>query len=113
MKYIIIPLTIVFMALSIIPVKAQERRSQRHRDLPDSIVGTIKDVRRDMFTIYDESEKEDKSFVYVLANDALVPGNRVRIFFNTSTGSVTLIKKMTHLEFNKAGQNLGYIYNAK
>ncbi len=77
---------------------------------PDSIVGTISAVGRDTLEVYDEGEKRTKRFVYLFNGVQFITGERVRIFFNSSSGAIELIKKVTPLEYEKGVRNLGYLY---
>lgn len=71
--------------------------------------GIIKDIKRNTIVIYDEQERELRSFVYVSGDikDFQI-GERVRIYYTLPGNIAETVKKMTPLEYKKEGQNLGY-----
>jgi len=71
------------------------------------ITGTIEKITRNAIEIRDENDKVLKRFIY-FDNDVAI-GDRVRIQYEPSSSQITLLKKMTKLEYKKDGQNLGYI----
>ncbi|HOW35241.1 MAG TPA: hypothetical protein PL155_02345 [Candidatus Omnitrophota bacterium] len=71
--------------------------------------GVIKDIKRNTITIYDEEERELRSFIYVSSDiKEFQAGERVRIYYTLPGNIAEVVKKMTPLEYKKEGQNLGY-----
>ena len=71
------------------------------------ITGTVEKIGRNTLEIRDENDKVLKRFVYFASDVQL--GDRVRARYEPASLRITLLKKMTKLEYKKDGQNLGYI----
>ena len=78
------------------------------RDRDEMVIGTIQSVDRNTLNIYDETEKVVKRLVYLDYSQPFHKGDRVRAYYRTDGNVVTVIKKVTLLEYSKNGQNLGY-----
>ena len=109
MKKIMVLICFMLAVLSR-PVLADDDGRFFHRlRVPDTLVGRITGVSRDMLEVFDEDEKTTKQLVYVLNRGQFAVGDRVKIFFNTATGAIDVIKKMTPVEYRR-DQNAGYLF---
>lgn len=82
-------------------------RSTNNNPMFFVITGTVEKMTLNALEIRDENDKQLKRFVY-FDTDVQV-GDRVRAQYDPSSLRITLLKKMTKLEYKKDGQNLGYI----
>jgi hypothetical protein len=89
---------------------------KRNFFLPDglaTLTGTIQDKRLNTLDIYDEKNKDIKSFIYTGNSDDFKKGDRIRIYYTWQTNIIQDIRPMTRLEYHSNGQNLGDIYRSK
>lgn len=75
------------------------------------VTGIVEKVSINALEIWDENDKIVKRYVY-FGRDVEV-GQRVRVHYDPASLRIDRLKKMTTLEYQKDGQNLGYIFQQK
>ena len=75
------------------------------------VTGTVEKITVNALDIRDESDKQLRRFIY-FGSEAAV-GDRVRVRFEPYSRRIEMLKKMTKLEYNPEGQNLGYIFKGE
>jgi hypothetical protein len=101
--------TLAFILIFGQPALCAAQVDLSRRIMDDWAVGTIQRLSRNTIEILDEDLNGPHRFVFLGSGQDLHVGDRVRIFFDPSNGTVRLIKKMTRLEYRREGQNLGYV----
>lgn len=104
-----VPLFLCLLLLSALALAGDSLLSGHFTFGPETAVGTIQALSRNTIELYDEDRREVRRFVYLGDLGEIREGDRVRVYYSESSGRVELIKKMTALEYQKAGQNLGYV----
>ncbi|HOD11901.1 MAG TPA: hypothetical protein PKO44_02225 [Candidatus Omnitrophota bacterium] len=72
------------------------------------VTGIVEKVSINALEIWDENDRIVKRYVY-FGRDVEV-GQRVRVHYDPASLRIDRLKKMTTLEYQKDGQNLGYIF---
>lgn len=72
-------------------------------------IGTVEAIHRNTIELYDEQNKQIRSFVYLSSTRDFHKGDRVRIYYVWRTRLIEDIKKMRNLTYQARTQNLGYI----
>ena len=106
---------VLYSALAFVIIFSQPALAGHRQDFdrfnsPDSVVGEIRHISRNTLEIFDEDLKELRRFTYLRGLERFQVGERVRVFFEARSTVVSVIKKMTVLDYRTNGQNLGYIF---
>ncbi len=83
-----------------------------HPNGVDSVIGTIQGRSRNTIEIYDEQDKRTKRFIYLGDRGEFKSGDRVRLFYYPDDHVVQIIKRETPVQYQKNGQNTGYIFKS-
>ncbi|MEI7998563.1 MAG: hypothetical protein WCH62_03550 [Candidatus Omnitrophota bacterium] len=109
---LLVLLSVLFSLIWPTAVFAAETLSYSHHpNIRDRrVVGTIKEINRNIITIYDEEDKILRRLVEVGKIEGIQVGDRVSIYYFVNGGVVENIKKMRFVEYKEDGQNLGYMF---
>jgi hypothetical protein len=78
-------------------------------DPAQMVIGTVQGFDRNTLEILDENDGLHKRLVYLGPSTSFQKGDRVRAYYEPDSNRITIIKKMTSLEYSKDQQNLGYV----
>jgi hypothetical protein len=76
------------------------------------LTGIIRGKSRNTIEFTDEKSKETRNYIYIKSDmDQFQIGDRVRIYYSPRGSIIKDMRKMTKIEYNENGQNLGNVYH--
>lgn len=74
----------------------------------DVVTGLVRSVSRNTLDIYDEDLKEVKRFIYLDYSSPYRAGDRVRAYYDRSSGRIESIRKMMPTNTSEDGKRKSY-----